>query len=305
MKPIADNTYLIDLRYADTPSIIATGLIETNAGVALVDPGPHITLGHLDQSLAATGTQWNDVRAILLTHIHLDHAGATGHLVERHPHLQVFVHDRGAPHVVDPTKLVRSASRLFGDIEAVWGSVLPVPSDRLSVLEGTGRHRLFEGRIEVAYTPGHASHHVSYLDTQTGLAFVGDAAGARILDHPIVVPATPPPDIDVPTILESLTKILEWGPERLFLTHFGVANDPAWHAARLGEALDEWSGLVRGSVEESQDDDAAAIAFADGIGRNLRAEISDELAAAYERAAAPNLSWYGLARYWRKRAESS
>src|SRR5207249_2172225 len=163
----------------------------------IVDPGPASSVAALDGV---------EPRALLLTHIHLDHAGATGVLVRRHPELVVYVHEIGAPHVADPSKLLRSAARLYGDdMERLWGEVLPVPAERLRVLRGGE----VLGRFRVAYTPGHASHHVSYLHEPTGVAFTGDVTGVRIHDGCILAP-TPPPDIDLQAWRASLDVIETW-----------------------------------------------------------------------------------------------
>ena len=185
----------------------------------LVDPGPESSLPTL---LEAIGDE--QPRAILLTHIHLDHAAATGAMVARWPDLQVYVHERGAPHLIDPSKLLASAERLYGDqLEYLWGKILPVPEANVHVLSG-GETVL---GMRVAYTPGHASHHVAYLHEESGTAFTGDVAACRIPPSNLVVPPTPPPDIDVELWEESLDTIAAWAPERLALTHFGAIEDDA------------------------------------------------------------------------------
>jgi glyoxylase-like metal-dependent hydrolase (beta-lactamase superfamily II) len=192
----------------------------------LVDPGPETTLPTL---LEALGDE--QPRALLLTHIHLDHAGASGALVKRWPDVEVYVHKRGAPHLIDPSRLMVSASRLYGDdMDRLWGDMTPVPEQNLRVLDQGGS--LLGGRFDYVYTPGHASHHVSYL--HEGTAFVGDVGGVRIDDSSLTVPPTPPPDIDVEAWHKSIERVRDWRPQRLAMTHFG----PSRRAARRGrEAL--------------------------------------------------------------------
>src|SRR6185437_2288620 len=194
----------------------------------IVDPGPSSAVENMLRELS------EPPRALLLTHIHLDHAGATGTLVRRWPSLQVYVHERGAPHLVDPSKLLRSAGQLYGDdMDRLWGEVLPVPEENLHVLAGG---ETVEG-FRVAYTPGHASHHVCYLHEETGDAYVGDVAGVRIPPYEHTVAPTPPPDIDVEAWLDSLHTVASWNPHSLCLTHFGQVTDVAEHLHRVRSAL--------------------------------------------------------------------
>ena len=201
----------------------------------LIDPGPQSCE---DTLLAALGGE--APRALLLTHIHFDHAGAAGALVRRWPDLPVYVHERGAPHLVDPAKLVASAARLYGGedgLARLWGEVVPVPEDNLRILSG-GESGV-EGAFRVEYTPGHASHHVCYLHDDSGMAFVGDMAGVRVPPEPFTLAPTPPPDIDVDAWERSLETIAGWEPQRLGLTHFGAVDDPGAQLERVRETLHE------------------------------------------------------------------
>jgi len=249
----------------------------------LIDPGPTSCLETLLEQLGDT-----EPRVLLLTHIHLDHAGASGSLVERWPDLQVYVHERGAPHMVDPTRLVESAHRLYGeDMDRLWGEMAPVPERNLHVLEGG--ERLLDGRFEVAYTPGHASHHVSYLHEET--AFVGDTGGVRIPPASLTIPPTPPPDIDIPAWHESIGRIAAWRPRRVAITHFGASEEVEQQLHEVARRLDEWSERVR---QQDHDEFVASV----------QAEISDgadpSLLETYEQAAPPDQLYAGLERYWRK-----
>lgn len=274
----------LDVLHLGRPNVICCHRI----GDVLVDPGPQSCE---DALLAALGDRVP--QAILLTHIHLDHAGATGALVRRWPHLTVAVHERGARHVVDPSKLVASATRLYGaDMERLWGEIVPVPEDRLIVLRGGERLDGWgEGSWRVAYTPGHAQHHVSYLHEASGTVYAGDVAGVRIGDGPIM-PPTPPPDIELDLWRTSLDTIAAWEPRRLAITHFGTYDDPVSHLAELREALDRLGSW-------SRDHDAATFEA------EVRAWITDrvgaERAAAYFQGMPPDALYPGLARYWATR----
>src|SRR3954447_14927879 len=208
----------IDVRHMGREKVICCWEVD---GV-LIDPGPQSCEATL---LEALGDE--QPRALLLTHIHFDHAGATGSLLRRWPELPVYVHERGAPHMVDPARLVASAGRLYGGEEGLrrlWGEVVPVPEGTLRVL--TGGERDVEGAFRVEYTPGHASHHVSYLHEPSGWAFVGDTAGVKMPPSPFTVAPTPPPDIDVEAWERSLDTIAAWQPQTLALTHYGDVSEP-------------------------------------------------------------------------------
>src|SRR5262249_15852403 len=211
----------LDVNWVDHPHSIGAALVESEGHYSLVDPGPTSTLATLHVRLAEQGLSVEDLDAILLTHIHLDHAGASGSLVQEKPRFPVYVHKNGAPHMADPSKLIASASRLWGDqLEFLFGTMVPVPQDNLRILEGGETLELGARKLEVVYTPGHASHHVSYFDQLDGVAFVGDTTGVRIDDGPYILPATPPPDIDLSVWEKSFEEILARKPKRLFLTHY-------------------------------------------------------------------------------------
>lgn len=258
----------------------------------LVDPGPESSL---DTVLEAIGDE--RPRAVLLTHIHLDHAAATGALVRRWPQLEVYVHERGARHLIDPSKLLASAERLYGDkLNYLWGEILPVPEENVRPLQG-GETVL---GMEVAYTPGHASHHVCYLHGESGTAFVGDVAACRIPPSHLIVPPTPPPDIDIEVWEESLGTVAAWNPERLALTHFGaIEDDVPGHLEKVKARLREEAELARQMEKAEYDADnegriRRALA-AEGIEGDTVDELLQAVPTAYQ--------WGGLDRYWRKRAE--
>ena len=265
---------LIDVRHVGREKVIGAYVLDG----LIVDPGPASSAAALDGV---------EPRGLLLTHIHLDHAGATGVLVRRYPELTVYVHEKGAPHLVDPSKLLSSAERLYGnDMERLWGEVAPVPEENIHALAGG---ETVEG-FRVAYTPGHASHHVCYLHEESGEAYVGDMAGVRIPPSEHTIAPTPPPDIDVEAWRESLETIAEWSPQRLCQTHFGRADDPPAQLERVREAL-----ARQLEVAERGDQDA----FEDW----LRGELPIQESPSFVQAAQPDQLYMGLERYLSKRAE--
>jgi glyoxylase-like metal-dependent hydrolase (beta-lactamase superfamily II) len=272
---------LIDVRHLGRERVI--GCWETDG--VLIDPGPTSAMESLIEALGG-----EQPRALLLTHIHLDHAGASGSLVRRWPELPVYVHERGARHLADPAKLLASAERLYGDqMERLWGEVAPVPEQNLNALSG-GEEVL---GFRVAYTPGHASHHVSYLHPPTGRAFVGDTAAVRIPPSEFVMPPTPPPDIDLELWEDSLDRILDWQPASLGLTHFGEVGEPDAHLALVRERLREQGELAR---ELSSDQ------FERRYLERVAAEADPETREAMLQAVPPDQQWSGLDRYWRARS---
>ena len=255
----------------------------------VIDPGP--------ESCAQTlldGLDPVEPRALLLTHIHLDHAGGTGALADRFPDMTVYVHERGAPHLADPSKLLRSARRLYGDdLGMLWGEILPVPEEQIRPLHGG---ETVEG-FRVAATPGHASHHVCYLHEDTGDAYVGDMVGVRVPPFEHTIAPTPPPDIDVEAWLDSLHTIAGWSPPRLCMTHFGPVSDVEDQLHRARTAVLGQAERARKAGEEE---------FIAWIEDEARAAIPDKDAfESIEQAAQPNTLYGGLERYWRKKAEEA
>ena len=302
MPVLASGLDYIDLTFLGRPQIIATAMLHGPSGIALIDPGPTTTLPNLTTALTRKGVRFDDVRQLLLTHIHLDHAGAAGSILEKYPHVDVYVHSRGAPHIADPSKLLASAGRLYGqDMDRLWGDVKPVPASRIKILEG-GETITAAGReIEVAYTPGHASHHVSYFDSAARIAFVGDAAGIRRGSGTYVMPPTPPPDIDIDIWADSAQRILTWEPETLFLTHFGPFHGARQHLQGMFENMAEWSRIVRRLLADTTlTDDDRRQRFTDEAYADIRRRVGDVEADDYTRAGGLAYSWAGLARYWKK-----
>ncbi len=272
----------IDLMHLGNDRVIAAYELD---GV-VVDPGPATCLDALLEGLGG------EPRALLLTHVHLDHAGATGVLVRRFPGLRVYVHDVGARHLIEPGRLLASARRLYGpDMDRLWGEVAPVPADNVVALGGG---EVVEG-FEVAHTPGHASHHVAYLHADSGDAYVGDVAGVRITRGELTVMPTPPPDIDLDAWRRSLDVVRAWGPSALCLTHFGRVA-AVEQLDRAAEALQIAGERSRGGERE---------AFLGALDAELARNADPAAAERFRQAAPPEQLWLGLERYWRKRAETA
>lgn len=269
----------VDLFHFDQPGAIATHLLD---GV-IVDPGAEKTV---DRVLEALG---EDVpQAILLTHIHFDHAGATGRLVEKFPDVEVWVHEAGSRHMVDPERLVSSARQVFGEyFDVMWGEVVPVPEQNIRILKGGES----DGPWQVEYTPGHAKHHVCYFHRPSGTAFTGDVTGVRIDGGP-AFPPTPPPDIDPPLWHEALEIVAAWKPERIAFQHFGQSTDVANQIALMHESLDLFTNKAR-----ETDAEGMAAWIRDWLG----SQIDDqEQIDTYWRAGPFEGMWSGLDRYWQQ-----
>ncbi len=279
----------IDLHH-QAPKIIGCYLLETEDGPALFDCGPTTCVEALKAGLAERGLELSDVRHLLLSHIHLDHAGAAGVLVREHPGLQVHVSEVGAPHVIDPAKLEASARRLYGEaFDALWGELAPVPAENVHVVGG----RVVG--LECFLTPGHAWHHVSYLDAD-GTLYAGDAAGVRIAPGRFVLPPCPPPELDLEAWERTIAEIERRAPGRLAVIHFGVFDDVEDHLAALRETLGRWSERVEDGMDER-----TFVAAAHYDVSQTDPELADE----YDRAAPYWHHFRGLERYWRKRREAA
>ena len=276
----------LDLLHLGHERVIGAYLLDTSEGPALFDCGPAVCVPALKQRLAEHGLELADVGHLLLSHIHLDHAGAAGVLVREHPQLQVHVSPIGAPHLVDPSRLERSARRLYGDeFDTLWGELAPIPRD--NVCE-TGDRVV---GLDCFPSPGHAFHHVCYLDND-GTLYAGDAAGVRIQPGSFVLPPTPPPEFDLATWESTLDELESRNPQRLALIHFGVADDPPEHLAELRRRLRAWTALVGNGASE-EEFEAAAVA-------ELGADASP-----YVQAMPPWQSYAGLRRYWDKRRDAA
>jgi glyoxylase-like metal-dependent hydrolase (beta-lactamase superfamily II) len=278
MAPVSAR--IIDVRYGGRPMVMGAWLSDET----LIDCGPTAGLDALVEGLGE-----HRPKQLLLTHIHFDHAGAAGALVARWPDLEVFVHPRGAPHLIDPTRLVASARRVFGEsFDGLVGEVVPVPEANLHTIEDGAQI----GRFSAAWTPGHASHHVAFRDCDSGTVYPGDVAGVRLASG-VVIPPTPPPDIDLDAWRSSLEVLEAWHAERLALPHFGLVAEPARHLAQMREALDRHERWAREGEE----------AFVEQLVSYLRARMGESEANDNEFIALAGPSARGLVR-WLERAET-
>ena len=276
----------LDLHHLGDERVIGVYLVETVDGLALQDCGPSTCIPELKQRLAERGQALTDLRHLLLSHIHLDHAGAAGTLVREHPGLQVHVSEIGAPHVIDPSRLEASARRLYEDeFDVLWGELAPVPEQNVHVV---GEKVL---GLDCFPSPGHAAHHVCYLDGE-GTLYAGDAAGVRIMPDRHIWPVSPPPEVDLDAWERTIDELELRAPERLALIHFGVVDQPRDHLRRLRRQLRLWGQRVRLGMDEDEFIEAA------------RADLEEEVGEAryYERAAPLWQSFRGLRRYWDKAA---
>ncbi len=279
----------IDLRHQGSERVIGVYVVSTDDGPALVDCGPAASVAELERGLAARGLALTDLRHLLLTHIHLDHAGAAGTLVRRHPTLQVHVSPVGASHLVSPERLERSARRLYGHtFDPLWGELLPVPEANVRPVQGQVLG------LTAFPAPGHASHHVCYLD-RYGTLFAGDAAGVRIVPDRHVLPVAPPPDIDLEAWDDTLAEIERRSPACLALPHFGVVDDPGQHLALMREELRRWAERVRAGCSEEE--------FVLAAREDLLERVSQP--EPWEKAAPFWQSYLGLRRYFDKKAEEA
>ena len=276
----------IDLQHQGAERVIGVYLLETADGPALFDCGPSSCLEALKAGLSERGLSLTDIRHLLLSHIHLDHAGAAGVLVREHPRLAVHVSSVGAPHLIDPARLEASARRLYGDLfDDLWGELAPVPTENVHLV---GDQVL---GLECFPTPGHASHHVCYLGGD-GTLYAGDAAGVRVQPDPLVLPPTPPPEFDLEIWEHTIAEIERRTPERLALIHFGLATDVTRHLGELRARLHTWAEWVGTGLSEEE--------FSRRVRETLLAEEQSDVDA-YERAMPFWQSYAGLKRYWEKR----
>ena len=279
----------LDLHHQGDERVIGVYLLETENGPALLDCGPTTCVPALKERLAEQGLALGDLRHLLLSHIHLDHAGAAGVLVREHPGLQVHVSGIGAPHLVDPSRLERSARRLYGDeFDTLWGELAPIPEQNIHIVAESVLG------LECFPSPGHANHHVCYFAAD-GTLYAGDAAGVRIVPGRYIIPVSPPPEVDLEAWERTIDEIELRGPERLALIHFGVVETPRDHLRRLRRELRVWAQRVRQGMTEEEFVEAARADLAD----------EDDDAPYYERAAPFWQSYAGLKRYWDKQLQTA
>jgi glyoxylase-like metal-dependent hydrolase (beta-lactamase superfamily II) len=302
----ADGISVIDLRFLDTERVIAAYLVEAGNELALIETGPTTTLDHLERGIRETGHDLGDVGRIIVTHIHLDHSGAAGVIVRKHPHIRVSVHPVGAPHLVEPERLLRSAARIYGDdMERLWGEVAGVPGSQVDLLEDEGMLSAGNRRFKVAFTPGHASHHAVLFDEESGTLFTGDTGGVRMPGSSYVGAPVPPPELDPAGWETSIARMLAFKPRRVAPTHFGVYDDAEWHLNQVMPRVRELVALGETAGDTIRD----TTAMAQRVDAFQRAKLGDEATELTLRRlnlANPDvLAAMGLERYLRKRAETA
>jgi len=292
----------IDLGWNGHPGQVASYLLDGGDGLAVVETGPTSTLGAVLDGIRAIGREPAEVTHILVTHIHLDHAGGAGALLRHAPGARVHVHPNGAAHLADPSRLIASASQLYGAMmDTLWGEMVPVPRDRLVVLEDGAEVRVGTRRLRAVDTPGHAIHHHAYHDPGANVVFTGDVGGIRVDRLPYVTAPTPPPDIDLDAWHRSLARLRELRPEMLLLTHFGGIGDPAWHLDDLAARLRGWEAwMARQAAAGVTGRALAAATAAHATGEILAATGSQAAADAYELTVPYPMMAAGLERWWKK-----
>lgn len=297
-----EGLYLIDLRFQKTPGTIGAYLLVAPDGeAALVEAGPGSTAERLLEGIAAAGVAPEQITRILLTHIHLDHAGAAGLLTRRLPNAVVCVSAVGAPHLLDPGKLLASARRIYGDyMETLWGPFLPVPAGRLTVIEDGDRLTAGGRALQAVYTPGHASHHLAYYDSERGRLFTGDIAGIRLAGHRYILPPTPPPDLDLAAWSASLDRIAALSPQTLFLTHFGPFVDAPEHLESLRATLDDWTRRVRAGLRAGKTRAELVVLLQETIREGLQHAGDAAATDSYALVGSPAMGVDGYLRYFRK-----
>jgi glyoxylase-like metal-dependent hydrolase (beta-lactamase superfamily II) len=293
--------YCIDLEFGGLPGVIASYLLEGNGEYTLIETGPTTTINALLSGLQHLNIDPRSIRNLLVTHIHLDHAGAAGVLIDRFPEMQLYVHEVGAPHLIDPSKLLASASRIYGDrMGPLWGDVLPVPERNVHVLTDGDRVTVGNHELQAVYTPGHASHHVVYRDETTKDVYAGDVAGVRLQNFDTIRPPTPPPDIDLGAWKDSLHRIAAMEPRRLLLTHYGPHENVEQHLQETASRLDAWSDVVRKDFDAGTERDEV-VRHLQAFARMDVANSDDRSASErYELATPTYMSADGLLRYFRK-----
>jgi glyoxylase-like metal-dependent hydrolase (beta-lactamase superfamily II) len=306
-RRLADDVWVLDTLHLGEPRVVASYLIAGTDGLALVDVGPASTAAKVLDGIRAAGHEPSRVTQIVLTHIHLDHAGATGTLLAHMPQARVYVHPLGAPHLVDPSKLTASAERIYGEnMGAWWGTMVPVPPGRIETLPDGARLRAGDRALMALYTPGHAVHHITYYDADHRAAFPGDVAGVRIEGSSYVRPPTPPPDLNLDDWAASIERLRRLRLAQLYLPHFGAAEELEAHWDQLEMRLKGWGAFVLERMRQGQSTDEIAAALArheDPVIEQL-AETEpggDAMRAKYEHATNYRMTVEGYERYYRKR----
>lgn len=301
---LSDGLGMIDLRFRGKDNLIAAYVIDTSDGLVVIETGPANAEQRLLEGVRELGLDPADIRHIAVTHIHLDHAGAAGALLNQFPDARLYVHRIGAPHMIDPSRLLHSAGRIYGDqMDALWGTMQPVPEDRVTTVDEGDTLQFGELRLDVLYTPGHASHHVSYVDGSRNVLFSGDVAGVRIPPSSLVWPPTPPPDIDVELWHRSVAKLRELNPDCLLLTHYGPVDDVTEHLNQLDSRLDRWTALVTDLQQQNLERDEMIDRLSDDAESEMVAAGEDvDVQGTVSNVTPFGMAIDGMTRYLRKRS---
>jgi glyoxylase-like metal-dependent hydrolase (beta-lactamase superfamily II) len=298
----------VDLGFMDTEEIIASFLLTGEGSTAIIETGPTTCIENLMRGLEDRGVAPEDVEKVFLTHVHLDHAGASGNLAELLPNATFYVHEIGYPHLVDPSTLVKSATRIYGEesMEEMWGEVRAVSEDRLEKLEGGEEIEAAGGVLVAHYTPGHAYHHLAFYEPESGALFAGDVAGVRLPGQSYIKPPTPPPEIDIEAWKESIEAIRKLGPKALYPTHFGSYEDTERHLSELEQRLQEWLLFIEERMDEELSREGIIEEFSVmGDEELLQEGGSPEKSERYQLAANYEMLVDGLMRYVSQQRESA
>lgn len=300
---ISSGAWQVSLPFLGEDEIIGSYLLAGENELAIIDPGPGSMLEQLLASIRAAGFDPQDVTHILPTHVHLDHAGATGSLVRQLPKAQVYVHSKGAPHLSDTSKVIASAARIYGErMHMLWGKIESTPESRLHTIEGGDILKVAGRRLEVHYTPGHAVHHVIFFDAHSGELFAGDVAGVKLPGVDYVKPPTPPPDLDLEAWSDSISLIHSLRPDILYLGHFGAVKNISQHFGRLREKLSAWGDFVLEAMRKGKDEAEIIASLIEKTQPELQKIARDSHALQrYEIASNYAMTVQGYMRYWRKK----
>ncbi len=302
---IDDDLWVLDTFYQGEPGVIASYLLTGSAGLGLVDVGSAASVEQVLSGVRAAGFDPHDIQHLVLTHIHLDHAGAAGTLTRLLPHAQVYVHRIGAPHLIDPSKLLSSAERIYGDrMQTLWGNMEPVPAERLTIVDDGDKLAVGDRTLHALYTPGHAIHHLAYHDAAHSAVFAGDVAGVRLEGMGFVRPPTPPPDLHLEDWNASLDRLAALDLRTLYLPHFGAAGDIPAHFEQLRKRLADWGQVLLPGIRAGKPDEALAEELAahtdPEIARLAASGATADAVHRYELATNYLMSAQGYVRYYRK-----
>jgi glyoxylase-like metal-dependent hydrolase (beta-lactamase superfamily II) len=300
---ISPGAWQVSLPFLGENEIIGSYLLAGENELAIIDPGPESMLQALLASIREAGFDPQDVTHILATHVHLDHAGAAGSLVRQLPKAQVYVHSKGAPHLIDTSKVVASAERIYGErMQQLWGEIESTPTERVRTIEGGDILKVAGRRLEVHYTPGHAVHHVIYFDAHSGELFAGDVAGVRLPGVDYVKPPTPPPDLDLEAWSDSIGLVRSLRPDVLYIGHYGAVKDIGQHTGRLREKLQDWGEFVLAQMRKGKNEAEIIALLIEHTQPELQRVARDphELQR-YEIASNYPMTVQGYMRYWKKK----